>query len=109
MTIIVFLILFIFMIQEASAMGLLRTILIILLVYFGFKILSRLFAPILVRFVAKKAEKKFGQQFGGFHNQANKREQQKRKEGETVIDKMPNQNKQSNSKVGEYVDYEEID
>ena len=31
------------------------------------------------------------------------------KEGETVIDKMPNQNKQSNSDVGEYVDYEEID
>ncbi|EDP70573.1 hypothetical protein FBALC1_07438 [Flavobacteriales bacterium ALC-1] len=97
------------MIQEASAMGLLRTIIIILLVYFGFKILARLFAPFLLRFVAKKAEQKFGQQFGGFHNQANQRQQQKHKEGETVIDKMPNQNKPSNSKVGEYVDYEEID
>ncbi|MAX69769.1 MAG: DUF4834 domain-containing protein [Flavobacteriaceae bacterium] len=97
------------MIQEASAMGLLRTILIILLIYFGIKILSRLFAPILMRFVAKKAQEKFGQQFGGFQNQANQKQQQKSKEGETVIDKMPNQNKQSNSDVGEYVDYEEID
>ena len=97
------------MIQEASAMGLLRTILIILLVYFGFKILARLFAPILLRFVAKKAEQKFGQQFGGFQNQGNQREQQRSKEGETVIDKMPNQNKKSNTKVGEYVDYEELD
>ena len=97
------------MIQEASAMGFLRTILIILLIYFGVKILSRLFAPVLMRFVAKKAEEKFGQQFGGFQNQANQKQQHKSKEGETVIDKMPNQNKQSNSDVGEYVDYEEID
>ncbi|MDH7912618.1 DUF4834 family protein [Winogradskyella sp. SYSU M77433] len=97
------------MIQQASAMGLLRTILIILLIYFGIKILSRLFAPVLMRFVAKKAQEKFGQQFGGFQNQANQKQQQKSKEGETVIDKMPNQNKQSNSDVGEYVDYEEID
>lgn len=90
-------------------MGLLRTILIILLVYFGFKILARLFAPILMRFVAKKAEQKFGQQFGGFQNPNQQRQQQKQKEGETVIDKMPNTNKSSNEKVGEYIDYEEID
>jgi len=90
-------------------MGLLRTILIILLVYFGFKILSRLFAPLLVRFVAKKAEEKFGQQFGGFQNPNQQRQQQRQKEGETVIDKMPNENKSSNTKVGEYIDYEEIE
>jgi len=99
------LIIILFMIQEASAMGLLRTVLIILLVYFGFKILARLFAPFLLRFVAKKAEEKFG----GFKNQANQRDQQKQKEGETVIDKMPNQNRKSNEKVGEYIDYEEVD
>ncbi|MDN3493057.1 DUF4834 family protein [Winogradskyella bathintestinalis] len=90
-------------------MGLLRTILIILLVYFGFKILARLFAPLLMRFVAKKAEQKFGEQFGGFQNANQKRQQQKQKEGETVIDKMPHQNQKSNDKVGEYVDYEEVD
>ena len=97
------------MIQEASVMGLLKTVLIILLFYFGFKILARLFAPLLLRFVAKKAEQKFGDQFGGFKNQANQKQQQKEKEGETVIDKMPNQNKTSSDKVGEYIDYEEID
>jgi hypothetical protein len=97
------------MIQEASAMGLLRTVLIILLVFFGFKILARLFAPLLLRFVAKKAEQKFGEQFGGFNNQANQKQQQKQKEGETVIDKMPNQNRKSNEKIGEYIDYEEVD
>ncbi|MTE25813.1 DUF4834 family protein [Winogradskyella ouciana] len=97
------------MIQQASAMGLLRTILIILLIWFGLKILTRLFAPLLMRFVAKKAEEKFGQQFGGFQNQSQQREEKKRREGETVIDKMPEQNKSSNEKVGEYIDYEEID
>ncbi|NNE31032.1 MAG: DUF4834 family protein [Winogradskyella sp.] len=97
------------MIYTASAVGLLRTILIILLIYFGVKILARLFAPFLLRFVAKKAEKKFGQQFGGFQNQQNQRQQKKHKEGETVIDKMPNQDKTSDPKVGEYIDYEEVD
>jgi len=103
------LILFLFMIQEASLIGLLKIVLIILLVYFGLKILSRLFAPLLLRFVAKKAEQKFGQQFGGFQNSNKQRQQPKQKEGETVIDKMPNRNKPSNKKVGEYIDYEEIE
>ncbi|MCB0399969.1 MAG: DUF4834 family protein [Winogradskyella sp.] len=90
-------------------MGLLRTILIILLVWYGLKILSRIFAPYLVKFVAKKAEERFGQQFGGFQNPSQQRNEQKRKEGETVIDKMPEHHKSSNDKVGEYIDYEEID
>lgn len=96
------------MIYTASVMGLLRTLLIILLIYFGLKILSRIFAPFLLKFVAKKAEQRFGEQFGGFQDQNN--QQNKRgKEGETVIDKMPNKNRKSNDKVGEYIDYEEIE
>ncbi|APY07205.1 DUF4834 domain-containing protein [Winogradskyella sp. J14-2] len=91
-------------------MGLLRTILIILLVWYGLKIISRIFAPVLVKFVAKKAEERFGQQFGGFQNKSQYHNaEQKHKEGETVIDKMPNRQKTSNDKVGEYIDYEEID
>jgi hypothetical protein len=97
------------MIQEASAMGLLRTVLIILLIWFGLRILSRLFAPVLMKFVAKKAEERFGQQFGNFQNQAQQRANQKRREGETVIDTMPKQNTSSNEKVGEYIDFEEIE
>ena len=94
------------MLQYASVTGLMRTILIILLVYFGFKILARLFAPVLFKYVTKKAEKKFGQQFG--NKNTNQTNQPTEKEGETVIDKIPN-TKSSNKDVGEYVDYEEID
>lgn len=89
--------------QYASATGLVRMILIIMLVYFGIKILSRLFAPILLRFVAKKAE----EQFGGQYQQ--KQSEPSKKEGEVTIDKMPNQRKASSDEVGDYIDYEEID
>ncbi|WP_346881559.1 DUF4834 family protein [uncultured Algibacter sp.] len=93
------------MLQFASVTGLVKTILIILLVYFGFKILARLFAPFLIKFVAKKAEQRFGDQFGGFQRtQPN----QRKKEGEVTIDKIP-KTKSSNKNVGDYVDYEEID
>ena len=90
------------MLQFASATGLLRTILIILLIYYGIKVLSRLFSPYLMRFVAKKAEERFGGQFN------NQQSEPARKEGEVTIDKVP-KTKSSNKDVGEYVDYEEID
>ncbi len=86
-------------------MGLLRTILIIALVYYGIKILSRIFAPFLVKYATKKAEERFGGQFGNFQNT---RKEAVKKEGEVTIDKIPNR-KTSNKNVGDYVDFEEID
>ncbi|TYA71833.1 DUF4834 family protein [Seonamhaeicola marinus] len=91
--------------QFASVTGLINMILIILLIYFGVKILARLFSPFLARFVIKKAEQRFGQQFGQHQN---RQQQKSRKEGEVTIDKMPNR-KASNKDVGDYVDFEEID
>jgi Flp pilus assembly protein TadB len=51
------------MLQMASFTGFLRTILIILLVWYGVKILMRLFAPYLVKYMSKKMQERFGQQF----------------------------------------------
>jgi len=82
-----------------------KIILIIILIYLGLKVLSRFFAPVLLRFVAKKAEQRFGQQF----NQQQTKQQPQQKEGEITIDTTPKQTKTSNKNVGEYVDYEEID
>ena len=83
-------------------MGLLRTIFIIVLVYYLFKVLSRIFAPLLMKFAVKKAEEHFGGQF--------QKQQQEpvNKEGEVTIDKIPN-TRTSNKDVGDYVDYEEVD
>lgn len=94
------------MLQYASATGLVKMILIILLVYFGFKILARLFMPFFLKFVAKKAEQRFGNQFGQF--QKDHRQNDIKKEGEVIIDKVP-KTKSSNKDVGDYVDFEEID
>lgn len=92
------------MLQYASFTGVFRTILIIALVYYGIKILSRIFAPALLRYVTKKAGERFGQQFNPQQEQHTSQ-----KEGEITIDKVPHQNKTSNNDVGEYVDYEEVD
>jgi len=92
------------MLQTASFTGFLRTLLIILLVYYGIKFLARLFAPYMVRYMSKKMNEKFG---GQFHQQ--NQSEPKHKEGETIIDKMPKQDTSSNKNVGEYIDYEEID
>lgn len=82
--------------------GLLRTILFILLFYYGFKFLMRLFAPFLIKKVAEKMQEKAQQQYGN-------QQQSTVKEGETVIDKAPRNQRQSKDDVGEYVDFEEID
>lgn len=84
-------------------MGLLRTIFFIVLFYYIFKVLSRLFAPFLMKYAAKKAGEKFGGQF------QKKEPEPIKKEGEISIDKMPPKTRVSNKDVGDYVDYEEID
>ncbi|MEY8849313.1 DUF4834 family protein [Psychroserpens sp. XS_ASV72] len=91
------------MLQTASFVGFVRTILIILLIYYGIKILSRIFAPYLLRYMSRKMQEKYG---GQFYQQKN---EPKHKEGETVIDKVPKRENSSDKSIGEYVDYEEIE
>jgi Domain of unknown function (DUF4834) len=93
------------MLQYVSATGLVKTLLIIILVYYGVKIITRIFAPLLLKYVVKKATQNFGGAYGEFHKQ---QQEPRKKEGEVTIDKIPNI-KTSNKDVGEYVDYEEID
>ncbi|TDU39946.1 uncharacterized protein DUF4834 [Gelidibacter sediminis] len=90
--------------QVASFTGFLRTILIIMLVWYGVKILMRFFAPYVVRYMSKKMQERFSGQF-----QQEQEAKNRPKEGETIIDKIPERRQTSDKKVGEYVDYEEID
>ena len=76
-----------------------------MLIYYGIKILSRLFAPYLMRYMSKKMQERFGGQF----QQQQPNRDSNRREGETVIDKIPQTPKSSDKTVGEYVDYEEIE
>lgn len=86
-------------------MTFLKTILIILLVYYGLKFLTKLAAPYLMRYVTKKAEQKFGQAFGGNPTSSQSLE----KEGSVSIDRRPNTQAQSKNAVGEYVDFEDVE
>lgn len=90
--------------QHADLVGLLRTILIIILVYYGLKIIGRFAFPLLMKRFMGKVEKKFQEQQGQYRKQ-----EPTSKVGDTVIDKKPGQHKKSNDDVGEYTDYEEVD
>ena len=80
-----------------------KTLFIILLVYFGFKYLVRLVGPFLVKKAAETIKKKAEQKYGGQQPKSTV------KEGETTIDKAPDNSQQGKNSVGEYVDFEEID
>jgi hypothetical protein len=86
-------------------MTFLKTILIILLVYYGLKFLIKLLTPYIMRYISKKMAQKFENAFGNNSNASN----YKQKEGSVTIDKIPSSENTSKSKVGEYVDYEEIE
>jgi uncharacterized membrane-anchored protein YitT (DUF2179 family) len=83
--------------------GLLKTILYILFFYYLFKILARIFFPIVMKKTMDNMEdkyRKYQEQQSGY---------QQGKEGETVIDKKPNAKRKNKSVKGEYIDYEEIE
>lgn len=93
------------MIQEAGVVNLLKTIVIIIGVYYGLKLIGRyLFPYLLKRFINKQQEKFYGNQGGNPFTNHNQHQQ---KEGEIEIKKNPN-SQQSKKDIGEYVDFEEI-
>tara|TARA_R110000868_G_scaffold3811_13_gene23573 strand:+ start:6887 stop:7150 length:264 start_codon:yes stop_codon:yes gene_type:complete len=87
-------------------MGFLKTILIILLVYYFLKILGKLFAPRMFRYAAKKTEEHFKEKFEGFAEQNNSNEEQI---GDVIIENKTAKKKNTSKNVGEYIDFEEIE
>lgn len=88
--------------QLASMPGFIRTILIIVAVYYAFKFLMRLLAPILMRKLIQKAEQNFrqnNQPFNGPYQYQNPQNPTSSK----------SENPRSKKEVGEYIDYEEIE
>lgn len=88
-------------------MGVVRTILIILLIYYGFKFLTRLLAPIILKKMVNKMGSNFQSSFTNFSKQAHS----KKKEGDIIIEKSTKKEKNTKSKkdLGDYIDYEEVD
>ncbi|HET8736126.1 MAG TPA: DUF4834 family protein [Pricia sp.] len=90
-------------------MAFLKTILIILLVYYTFKILVKMFAPRIFGYAAKKTQAHFKAKFEEFSQQGRSTEE---RVGDVIIDKKTfdtnTSKKKSSKKVGDYIDFEEI-
>ena len=86
-------------------MEFLKTVLIILLVYFALKFIIKLTWPYFVKYMTKKAGEKFAKSFGQnpFENTASKE-----KEGDVTIERPATNTRKTNNSVGEYVDFEEV-
>jgi len=85
------------MIAEASFSGTLRVIAIIILSYYLIKFLFRLLAPYLLQQVVKKAEQNFYEHQQNMHN--NQQQQYN----------TPPEKPREKKKIGEYIDYEELE
>lgn len=84
-------------------MGFLKTLFFIFLFYYSFKVISRILAPFLIRYLLKKAQKSSQAEFRQRTNN-----QYKTQEGEVFVSKSK-KTKTTSKNVGEYVDFEEID
>lgn len=82
--------------EMASFSGFLRTLGIIVLVYYLFKFAMRIFAPIIMQKAVNKMQEKMQNQY--------KQQQDQHSNTASSQKEMPKEKK----KVGEYIDYEEV-
>ncbi len=86
-------------------MVLLQTILIVILVYYALKLLFKWLGPKLLQYAIKKT----GERYGGTMGQTWDQNSHSAREGETTVDRKPFRRSNPSKKVGEYIDFEEID
>ncbi len=87
-------------------MGFLKAVLFILLGYYLFKFILKMFAPRILGYAAKKTEERFRERFGDFGDFGPRPSQEN---DNVIINKNNNKKRESSQKVGEYIDFEEID
>ena len=95
--------------QYASFSSFIRTLLIIILMYYLIKFAFKLFAPYLFQKAVSKVNENFQKQQQNYYNQGNQNNNNsytdKGFEENLKQNKVPKERK----KVGEYIDFEEID
>ncbi|RZJ65599.1 MAG: DUF4834 family protein [Flavobacterium sp.] len=89
--------------EMASFSNFLRTLVYIIAFYYIFKFLARIFFPILVKKAVQHAEDNFRQQYG------QPRDTNRKADGEVTFDANQAARSRETKKVGEYIDYEEIE
>ena len=89
----------IFHMDTASFSGLLRTLMYIILFYYAFKFLARLFLPVLLKKVVEKASE----------NMRNTQPNQNQPNSKATDTAQAAAKPKSTRKVGEYIDFEEVE
>jgi hypothetical protein len=96
--------------ETASFTGLIKTLFYFAAAYYVIKFLARLLFPIVIRKVVSKAEESFKQHYQSQQqNDPQNTQQNRTTRDEIVSDTATSNNPKSTKKVGEYVDYEEIE
>lgn len=87
--------------ETASFSGFIKILFYFIAFYYVFKFLARLFLPVLVKKVVEKAGQNFQQQHQYTQSYSNKEE--------VILDITKTSKPRETKKVGDYVDFEEID
>ena len=93
--------------QEASFSGLIKAIVYMIAFYYIFKFLARIFLPVLVKKAVEKAGENFQKQQQ--YSQDNSWQKTRNNNDEIINNTANAKNPRETKKVGDYVDYEEID
>lgn len=87
--------------ETASFTGFFKTLIYIVGFYYVFRFLAKLFLPILLKKAVEKAGENFQKQQQQYQNTST--------EKDIIYDKSTSSKPRETKKVGEYVDYEEIE
>ena len=87
--------------ETASFTGFFKTLIYIVGFYYVFRFLAKLFLPILLKKAVQKAGENFQKQQQQYQNTST--------EKDIIYDKSTSSKPRETKKVGEYVDYEEIE
>lgn len=82
--------------------GFLRTVVVIVIIYFGIKMVTKYLLPMLIDKGVKNMQQKM-------QDQQRQNQGSKRPEGEVTIESKNKNDQQNNQNRGEYVDFEEVD
>ncbi|HLW42721.1 MAG TPA: DUF4834 family protein [Flavobacterium sp.] len=97
--------------DQASFTGFLKTLLFIVLIYYFIKFAFRLLAPYLVKKAINKVNENFQKQQEAYYNQTQNPHQNSQNTNNQGFEDKVKQNEipRERKKVGEYIDFEEIE
>lgn len=94
--------------DQASLMGFLKTLLIIVLIYYFIKFAFKLLAPYLMKKAVDKLNDNFQQQQRAYQDQYSNASGNETRDDDFESSLKQNKIPKERKKVGEYIDYEEV-